>query len=99
MSFSVWPLRLRFRDIDPRAKFSAATERIRSDQGIAVSQHWSISRRPFSGSRGSPSQPNVYYYGATGGGVWKTTDGGINWEPVSDGSVFGTGSVGAIAVV
>ena len=41
----------------------------------------------------------VYYFGATGGGVWKTTDGGINWEPISDGSVFGTGSVGAIGVV
>jgi photosystem II stability/assembly factor-like uncharacterized protein len=40
----------------------------------------------------------VFYYGATGGGVWKTTDGGINWEVVSDGSVFGTGSVGAIAL-
>ncbi|HKG47076.1 MAG TPA: hypothetical protein VKB02_10130 [Pyrinomonadaceae bacterium] len=58
---------------------------------------------PYRGGRsaavtGVPSQPFVYYYGATGGGVWKTTDGGINWEPVSDGSVFGTGSVGAIAV-
>ncbi len=58
---------------------------------------------PYRGGRsaavaGVPSQPFVYYYGATGGGVWKTTDGGINWESVSDGSVFGTGSVGAIAV-
>ncbi|HEU4837380.1 MAG TPA: hypothetical protein VFS90_23320 [Pyrinomonadaceae bacterium] len=58
---------------------------------------------PYRGGRsaavtGVPSQPFVFYYGATGGGVWKTTDGGINWEPVSDGSVFGTGSVGAIAV-
>jgi photosystem II stability/assembly factor-like uncharacterized protein len=58
---------------------------------------------PYRGGRsaavaGVPSQPSVYYYGATGGGVWKTTDGGINWESVSDGSVFGTGSVGAIAV-
>jgi len=58
---------------------------------------------PYRGGRsaavtGVPSQPNVYYYGATGGGVWKSTDGGINWESVSDGSVFGTGSVGAIAV-
>ncbi|HET6974924.1 MAG TPA: hypothetical protein VFI24_01270 [Pyrinomonadaceae bacterium] len=58
---------------------------------------------PYRGGRvtavtGVPSQPFVYYYGATGGGVWKSTDGGINWESVSDGSVFGTGSVGAIAV-
>ncbi len=58
---------------------------------------------PYRGGRsaavaGVPSQPFVYYYGATGGGVWKTTDGGINWESVSDGSVFGTGSVGAIGV-
>ncbi|HSK62739.1 MAG TPA: hypothetical protein VK893_02825, partial [Pyrinomonadaceae bacterium] len=58
---------------------------------------------PYRGGRsaavaGVASQPFVYYYGATGGGVWKSTDGGINWEPVSDGSVFGTGSVGAIAV-
>ncbi|HZN00628.1 MAG TPA: hypothetical protein VFB70_14600, partial [Pyrinomonadaceae bacterium] len=58
---------------------------------------------PYRGGRcaavaGVASQPSVFYYGATGGGVWKTTDGGISWESVSDGSVFGTGSVGAIAV-
>ena len=58
---------------------------------------------PYRGGRcaavtGVASQPSVFYYGATGGGVWKSTDGGINWESVSDNSVFGTGSVGAIAV-
>ena len=58
---------------------------------------------PYRGGRstavtGVASQPFVFYYGATGGGVWKSTDGGINWESVSDGSVFGTGSVGALAV-
>src|SRR5215813_12373550 len=58
---------------------------------------------PFRGGRctavpGVASRPLVYYFGATGGGVWKSTDGGINWEAVSDGSVFGTGSVGAIAL-
>ncbi|MEQ1607149.1 MAG: glycosyl hydrolase [Pyrinomonadaceae bacterium] len=55
---------------------------------------------PFRGGRvgaveGIANQPNVYYYGATGGGVWKTTDGGTNWLNVSDG-FFKTGSVGAI---
>ncbi|HJP94296.1 MAG TPA: hypothetical protein VJ875_20215 [Pyrinomonadaceae bacterium] len=58
---------------------------------------------PYRGGRstavaGVASQPYVFYYGATGGGVWKSTDGGINWESVSDNSVFGTGSVGAIGV-
>ena len=57
---------------------------------------------PFRGGRvgavaGVASQPNVYYFGATGGGVWKTADGGKSWLPVSDG-FFKTGSVGAIAV-
>jgi photosystem II stability/assembly factor-like uncharacterized protein len=58
---------------------------------------------PFRGGRstavaGVASQPLVYYFGGTGGGVWKTTDGGINWEPITDASVFGTGSVGAIGL-
>jgi photosystem II stability/assembly factor-like uncharacterized protein len=57
---------------------------------------------PYRGGRvtavaGVNSQPNVYYFGATGGGVWKTTDSGLNWQPVSDG-FFKTGSVGAIGV-
>jgi photosystem II stability/assembly factor-like uncharacterized protein len=46
---------------------------------------------------GVTSQPYVYYFGGTGGGVWKTTDGGIRWLNVSDGQL-GTGSVGAVAV-
>lgn len=46
---------------------------------------------------GVPGQPLVYYFGGTGGGVWKTTDAGNNWENVTDGS-FGVGSIGAIAV-
>ncbi len=57
---------------------------------------------PFRGGRvaavaGSPSQPQTYYFGATGGGIWKTTDGGASWLPMSDGQVA-TGSVGALAV-
>ena len=58
---------------------------------------------PFRGGRvtavtGVASQPMVFYFGGTGGGVWKTMDGGINWEPITDGSVFGTGSVGGIGL-
>src|SRR5512133_110645 len=46
---------------------------------------------------GVPSQPNVYYQGTVGGGVWKTADSGGSWANISDGA-FKTASVGAIAV-
>jgi len=57
---------------------------------------------PFRGGRvvtvaGDPSNQQVFYFGSTGGGVWKTSDGGVIWENVSDG-FFKRASVGAIAV-
>ncbi|RMD86519.1 MAG: glycosyl hydrolase [Calditrichaeota bacterium] len=57
---------------------------------------------PYRGGRsvavaGHPDQPYTFYFGATGGGVWKTEDGGLTWFNISD-SLFQTGSVGAIAV-
>src|SRR5213080_411052 len=57
---------------------------------------------PFRGGRvtavaGVVGQPLVFYMGATGGGVWKTLDAGLTWEPVSD-KYFTAGSVGAIVV-
>jgi photosystem II stability/assembly factor-like uncharacterized protein len=56
---------------------------------------------PFRGGRsaavcGVPGQPMTFYFGATGGGVWKTTDGGAHWENISDG--FFGGSIGAVEV-
>lgn len=56
---------------------------------------------PFRGGRsaavtGSYKAKNTFYFGATGGGVWKTTDGGSNWKPVSD-KYFG-GTIGAVAI-
>ena len=56
---------------------------------------------PFRGGRsaavtGVPGEPNLFYFGSTGGGVWKTTDGGRSWENISDG--FFGGSIGAVEV-
>ncbi len=56
---------------------------------------------PFRGGRsaavtGVPGEPNLFYFGATGGGVWKTLDGGRTWKNISDG-YFG-GSIGAVEV-
>ena len=56
---------------------------------------------PFRGGRsaavtGVNNKANLFYMGATGGGVWKTTDAGNTWQNISD--VFFGGSVGAVAV-
>lgn len=56
---------------------------------------------PFRGGRsaavtGVPGKPNLFYFGSTGGGVWKTQDGGRTWENISDG-YFG-GSIGAVSI-
>ena len=49
------------------------------------------------GISGSSSRKLEYYFGAVGGGLWKTTDGGLNWKPVTDGQLTSS-SVGAVAV-
>ena len=46
---------------------------------------------------GSDARPYEYYMGATGGGLWKTTDSGISWKPVTDG-LINHSSIGAVAV-
>ena len=46
---------------------------------------------------GVKGRPKEAYFGAVGGGLWKTTDGGDNWSPVTDGQI-GSSSVGAVAV-
>ncbi|MGC2694193.1 MAG: glycosyl hydrolase [Candidatus Angelobacter sp.] len=56
---------------------------------------------PFRGGRvlavtGVPGEPNVFYFGAAAGGVWKSTDAGANWQPLFDKQPIA--SIGAIAV-
>ena len=46
---------------------------------------------------GVKGRPKEGYFGATGGGLWKTTDGGESWMPVTDGQIHSS-SVGALAV-
>ena len=46
---------------------------------------------------GSDARPNEYWFGATGGGAWKTTDGGTTWAPMTDGKIT-MSSVGALGV-
>ena len=46
---------------------------------------------------GSDKRPNEYWFGATGGGAWKTTDGGTTWAPMTDGKIT-TSSIGAVGV-
>jgi photosystem II stability/assembly factor-like uncharacterized protein len=56
---------------------------------------------PFRGGRsltasGIPGDPTTYYFGSTGGGVWKSTDGALSWKPVFDKE--GTSAIGSLAV-
>ena len=81
------------------AQMPMTTAKAPSDKDLWKALQWR-SIGPYRGGRsvavaGVASQPNVYYFGATGGGVWKSTDGGANWLTVSDG-FFGTGTVGPL---
>jgi photosystem II stability/assembly factor-like uncharacterized protein len=80
---------------------SAQTSSSPIDQVIAKAYHWR-SIGPLRGGRsigvsGVKGRPKDAYFGAAGGGLWKTTDGGENWMPVTDGQL-GSSSVGAVAV-
>ncbi|HYX31052.1 MAG TPA: hypothetical protein VE863_21125, partial [Pyrinomonadaceae bacterium] len=71
------------------------------DPALFASLHW----RNIGPNRGGRSiastgvvkRPLEYYFGAVGGGLWKTTDGGTTWNPVTDGQLHSS-SVGAVAV-
>jgi len=70
-------------------------------QGFFDGLHWRLIG-PFRGGRvvavaGDPNERGTFYFGSTGGGVWKTIDAGLSWRNVSDGFLK-RASVGAVAV-
>jgi len=72
----------------------------RLDDNLFKGMKWRLIG-PFRGGRalavtGVPREPNVYYFGAVSGGVWKTTNGGLTWTPLFDREAVS--SIGAIAV-
>ncbi|HEY3813814.1 MAG TPA: hypothetical protein VGL66_11360 [Caulobacteraceae bacterium] len=74
-------------------------------QALPDSAYQALSWRlvgPFRGGRvtavaGHRAQPTTFYLGATGGGLWRTTDAGTTWKNLSDG-FFRTATIGAIAI-
>jgi photosystem II stability/assembly factor-like uncharacterized protein len=67
---------------------------------LSYALHWRMIG-PFRGGRdvavaGVPSEPTTFYFGAVGGGVWRTTNAGVSWQPIMDSQPVA--SIGAIAV-
>ena len=70
------------------------------DPGLFSGLAWRLAG-PFRGGRavtatGVPGEPNTFYFGAVGGGVWRTDNAGRTWEPIFDSQPVA--SIGAIAV-
>ncbi len=83
-----------------RPKEPPAPPTVKVDEALLGSLEWR-EVGPYRGGRvaavaGLSNDPDTYYFGGTGGGVWKTVNGGRTWTNVSDG--FFGGSIGAVAV-
>lgn len=79
--------------------FGQATDSNPREALLDTLQYRSIG--PFRGGRscavtGVPGKPMTFYFGGTGGGIWRTDDGGSTWRNISDG--FFGGSIGSIAI-
>ena len=85
----------------PAPRLAAQVTPMAPDSAILASLEWR-SLGPDRGGRsiaaaGVVGRPQEAYFGAVGGGLWKTTDGGDSWKPVTDGQITSS-SVGAVAV-
>ncbi|MFT6807139.1 MAG: photosystem II stability/assembly factor-like uncharacterized protein [Saprospiraceae bacterium] len=98
LSFSILLIGILLHSISLEGQQSTST--LDYDESLYNTMEWRLVG-PFRGGRagtvaGISSNPNLYYMGTAGGGVWKTKDGGNSWDCISDG-YFG-GSIGSIVV-
>ncbi len=80
---------------------NVTAQKKQNDDSVLLSKVKYRSIGPYRGGRsgaavGDLNQKNTFYFGATGGGVWKTIDGGSNWKNITD-KYFG-GSIGCVSV-
>ena len=87
----------------PGARGTGASPLSLGDEALGSKLHWR-SVGPYIGGRvvavtGVPGDSDLFYMGTVGGGVWKSTDYGLEWTNISDGKLPGpSASIGAIAV-
>ncbi|HET8892447.1 MAG TPA: glycosyl hydrolase [Candidatus Angelobacter sp.] len=93
-------------EAEPAGASKSAVSEVEADKEEAKGPWHGLTWRligPFRGGRvlavsGVVGDQHTYYFGATGGGVWKTTDGGLSWRPLTDKVKDMSPSIGAIAV-
>ena len=100
--------------VTPTATGEPAEEKFPPEAGVVAPPKAEAPKSPFEGMKyrqigpfrggrvlavaGVSGEADTYYFGAVAGGMWKTTDGGLNWKPLWDKFPEASPSIGAIAV-